>query len=592
MGQSNSIHEEEHYPSSSEEEAFQRRQSAHIALNNPASIGLEYPDLRQTYQQTRSNNYLVDVSLKIIKVIWENIRHFVLNRASWLRRHLIRAVQKTFSNRTIFPSHQSCRSNFEMVEISNEPNEGLTIDLNNLSVNENQLKATTRLLKSQDSESKFALKDFAGISLKAYLDFAYLVDDNTINWIKSNHVMFVLRGLPGSGKTTLAKALKNVYAYHALGDFIFCSADTYFMCEGSYKFDASKLKFAHEECQNQMREAAICRLQTIVVDNTNIRHFEMKPYFQIANSEGYIVLIVEPKTPWRYNPEILSKRNNHAVSLELLQKKLKMYQPVIPLYYGWFLSVLDSRNLITMSKDILKMCLMTCEKFSADFKDFSLICNTDLQVDYYETPNRKCFSQKTSRLHCTAKYCGKINEQNKDELINYASRDAVNESIGQLSTLEIIGFVISKFTFGARLLLSDTQLMLYDQQENLKNAERSPANVGSSFEYVGAEENKNLENIYHIEKTTNFYPVQGKGKKAHITIGTACGVKPNQTGNDLLEAIEYEKCSSIEKLYYNIFTYRIPETSFVLRRYRKDLWVLYQSSKTYKFNALFTGYYV
>ena len=38
MGQSNSIHEEQH-PSSSEEEEFQRRQSAHIALNDPTSIG-------------------------------------------------------------------------------------------------------------------------------------------------------------------------------------------------------------------------------------------------------------------------------------------------------------------------------------------------------------------------------------------------------------------------------------------------------------------------------------------------------------------------------------------------------------------------
>merc|ERR1712115_620636 len=107
--------------------------------------------------------------------------------------------------------------------------------------------------------------------------------------------------------------------------------------------------------------------------------------------------------------------------------------------------------------------------------------------------------------------------------------------------------------------LSDTQLLLYDQLEELPETEASMAVVDSSFEYVGAEENKNLENMNHIEKTTNFYPVQGKGKKAHITIGTACGVKPHQTGNDLLEAIEYEKCSSIEKLYYNIFTYRIPE---------------------------------
>ena len=86
--------------------------------------------------------------------------------------------------------------------------------------------------------------------------------------------------------------------------------------------------------------------------------------------------------------------------------------------------------------------------------------------------------------------------------------------------------------------------------------------------------------------------MSGKGQRAHITIGTACGVGPVQTGIDLLEAVAFEKCSSVEKLYYNVFTFKIPETSFVLRRYKKDLWVLYQSNAHDHFDALFTGYYV
>ena len=119
----------------------------------------------------------------------------------------------------------------------------------------------------------------------------------------------------------------------------------------------------------------------------------------------------------------------------------------------------------------------------------------------------------------------------------------------------------------------------------------STTKVNSSFEYVGAEENENLEIMSSIEKTTNFYPVPGKGRRAHITLGTADGVAPVQTGLDLLEAVDFEKNASKEKLYYNIFTYQIPESKFVLRRYRHDMWVLYTSGQTMLFDALFTANY-
>jgi len=52
--------------------------------------------------------------------------------------------------------------------------------------------------------------------------------------------LFLLRGLPGSGKSTLAKSLGGMRI----------EADQYFMYEGKYEFDASKLKEAHAWCQN------------------------------------------------------------------------------------------------------------------------------------------------------------------------------------------------------------------------------------------------------------------------------------------------------------------------------------------------------
>jgi len=55
--------------------------------------------------------------------------------------------------------------------------------------------------------------------------------------------LFLLRGLPGAGKSTLAKSLGGKHI----------EADMYFEYEGKYKFDASRLKEAHDWCQNTVK---------------------------------------------------------------------------------------------------------------------------------------------------------------------------------------------------------------------------------------------------------------------------------------------------------------------------------------------------
>ncbi len=52
-------------------------------------------------------------------------------------------------------------------------------------------------------------------------------------------VLYIVRGIPGSGKSTFAKQLVGA-------DFLVCEADKYFMVDGEYKFDATKLKQAHD----------------------------------------------------------------------------------------------------------------------------------------------------------------------------------------------------------------------------------------------------------------------------------------------------------------------------------------------------------
>jgi len=103
-------------------------------------------------------------------------------------------------------------------------------------------------------------------------------------------ILFIVRGLPGSGKSTLSKLLNATHF----------ETDNYFMVDGEYKFDVSKLREAHEWCKNEVSMAMVFNHtsglnQRIVVSNTFTQEWEMAPYFALAEQWGYQVasLIVE-----------------------------------------------------------------------------------------------------------------------------------------------------------------------------------------------------------------------------------------------------------------------------------------------------------
>ena len=99
--------------------------------------------------------------------------------------------------------------------------------------------------------------------------------------------LFLLRGLPGSGKTTLARSIE---AYHVEADMFFVHGVT-----NEYKFDVSKLGKAHEWCQSVVDVCMSDKLRKIAVSNTFTQEWEMQPYYDLAEKYGYRVysLIVE-----------------------------------------------------------------------------------------------------------------------------------------------------------------------------------------------------------------------------------------------------------------------------------------------------------
>jgi predicted kinase len=100
--------------------------------------------------------------------------------------------------------------------------------------------------------------------------------------------LILVRGCPGAGKTEFARTM---------GRGPLVSADDYFMKNGFYDFDKTKLGAAHKYCQTEtaayMYEGKGC----IFVANTFTTKSEMQPYYDLAKKYGYRVysIIVEKR---------------------------------------------------------------------------------------------------------------------------------------------------------------------------------------------------------------------------------------------------------------------------------------------------------
>ena len=96
-------------------------------------------------------------------------------------------------------------------------------------------------------------------------------------------ILYIVRGVPGSGKSTFAKLLTlNVF-----------EADHYFYDnDGNYNFIPSEIKEAHKKCQQLVEYEMESGILKIAVSNTFTQEWEMKPYFELGEKHGYKVFSV------------------------------------------------------------------------------------------------------------------------------------------------------------------------------------------------------------------------------------------------------------------------------------------------------------
>ena len=138
--------------------------------------------------------------------------------------------------------------------------------------------------------------------------------------------LYIIRGLPGSGKSTLGEKLADTYtSYHPKwGGLKYYSyaADDWFedSATGEYNFNPTELKDAHEDCEMRVRGAMMKDIDTICVCNTFSQAWEAAPYFKLAGDFRYTTVVLECQSEFG---------NIHDVPQESIDAMRDRWEPVI-----------------------------------------------------------------------------------------------------------------------------------------------------------------------------------------------------------------------------------------------------------------------
>jgi NEDD4-binding protein 2 len=146
--------------------------------------------------------------------------------------------------------------------------------------------------------------------------------------------LIIMRGVSGSGKSTLARAIQKLD-----GGVIFSTDDFFTDEDGVYRFDPKKIGMNHIRNQNRTEEAMRDGVSPIIVDNTNVRAWEMKPYVNLADKYGYEIIIKQPGDPDFPSvsfDEIMKRQEKRAgesksLSSEVVERMLQNFEPSLSL---------------------------------------------------------------------------------------------------------------------------------------------------------------------------------------------------------------------------------------------------------------------
>lgn len=301
---------------------------------------------------------------------------------------------------------KSVRDEKEVETEAKEPNTGMVADEGAKEEGDKSEKNDMEPIKEEET-----------VPISGSLSFAFLQQEKTKETLRLSRTIVIIRGLPGSGKSFLSRAIADAYQDHCS---IICADDH------GVKPESPE---ASADAYNTLDEAvvALCGAATsspllMVVDDTNHTQDRLACLAEIAEQHCCVTIFLEPRTEWSRDAAQLSKKTKHGLAeaqIEVMKGHLE--ETSLPLFFGWFILLPAQEKICCTSMDFLKT-LDTLEAFKKHLIDcectrlihFPSLCNSRL---------RSCWSSSTvteeadkevdleqyfktkGPLHCTTKFC-------------------------------------------------------------------------------------------------------------------------------------------------------------------------------------------
>lgn len=162
------------------------------------------------------------------------------------------------------------------------------------------------------------------------LSILFMFNRNILGYREKNdNVLYIMRALPGAGKSTEAKKLVGKGVIHSTDDIMTdIGGGNYSKAFKMFINDKPAISIAHRRNYFNAKKSMMLGVSPIVIDNTNLKRRDVKNYAMVALELGYKdenIIIIDLGLNG-CTLEELALRNTHNVGMEILTPMYQTYK--------------------------------------------------------------------------------------------------------------------------------------------------------------------------------------------------------------------------------------------------------------------------